>query len=104
LPLHVENFYPQPTVFEEVGQAFVRGAILAIYDPYVHYGPLTNTCEIYVSMPTDIEVLPRQCVDVEWKFACRFVRIAVRRDRVDPRPTESQYEAASGTGTWRRRR
>lgn len=75
MTLHVENFYPQPTVFETAGQPFARGTILAIYDPYVHYGPLNYTCEIYVTIPTDIEVLPKQCVDIKWKFPCRFVRL-----------------------------
>jgi hypothetical protein len=69
IALTVENFYSTPSInipYAQIQGAYPIGLVLAIREPYVHYGFWTGLPEIIVIVPTDFDVL-RDHGDRNWR-------------------------------------
>ena len=63
ITLNIDHIYPYPSIFADKDtfeSIYSRGVILAVFEPYVRYGPTTGVPEICVSIPTDVIEIPRK--------------------------------------------
>jgi hypothetical protein len=69
IALTIENYFKTPSIaisYDRIKDEFPVGMVLAVREPYIHFGSWTGLPEILVTVPTDLEVM-RENAGISWR-------------------------------------